>query len=370
MCQGNLGGPSANPDAYTRHLLWFIKHSPRSYVLRRVEGLADPGYVRWLSAKNYQRVYAAWVRMIESNPNDATILAHAAHAACYSHKQSAIDWLTRALVLDPHNEEYAGSLGHELAIALLGIERLAGDGTFEAGKDLPGARRTAEHSTNPTVLYTAGETLKDYALRVRGLPRPAQEYVALGEAWQIRARAIAPSNPAVDDAAIDTSRELSAHYAEYEQRLRAVGLPSFDNFPATEMYAGKPARPMLAADADPEDRETGAILDAAQKRPDFAGQYRMAIWGCGSECIGAALLDVRTGRVFDTPFSDFSYDYVQTVGANADQFAPLRYRPDSRLVIATGCPNEQRCGTRAFEWNGTQFRLIKEVLILPAPDHH
>lgn len=42
LCQGNLGGPSANPDAYTRHLLWFIENSPRSYVLRRVDGLADP----------------------------------------------------------------------------------------------------------------------------------------------------------------------------------------------------------------------------------------------------------------------------------------------------------------------------------------
>lgn len=78
LCQGNLGGPSTNPDAYTRHLLWFIEHSPRSYVLRRVEGLADPGYVKWLSAENYLRVYGAWERMVKSHPNDATILAHAA----------------------------------------------------------------------------------------------------------------------------------------------------------------------------------------------------------------------------------------------------------------------------------------------------
>lgn len=322
--------------------------------------------------------------MIKRKPNDATILAHAANAACYSHKQSAIDWLARALALDPDNEEYAGSLGDELAMAVLGIERLSGDGTFEAGKDLAEARRKVEHSTNPTVLYAAGETLKQDALRVRGLPLPAQEYIALGEAWQVRARAIAPSNPAfdnpafdnaaiddaaIDDAAIGTSRELSSHYAEYKQRLRALGLPSFNNFPATEMYAGKPAKPMLAADANPEDRETGAILDAAEKRPDFAGQYRMAIWGCGSACIGAVLLDVRTGRIFDTPFLDFSYDYVQAVGANVDRFEPLKYRPDSRLIIATGCPKERRCGTRAYEWDGTQFRLIREVLIVPATEH-
>ena len=82
------------------------------------------------------------------------------------------------------------------------------------------------------------------------------------------------------------------------------------------------------------------------------------------------MLDVRTGRVFDTPFSDFSYDYVQAVGANADRFEPLKYRPDSRLIIATGCPKERRCGTRAYEWNGTQFLLIREVLIVPATEHH
>jgi hypothetical protein len=365
LCQANLDRRSANPGAYVRHLLWFIEHSPKSHLLGDVEGLADPGYVPWMTPEGFSQVREAWKRVIAENPTDDVILAHAAHAVSYSDKASAIEWLTRAVALDAGgNQDHASDLGWELAVALLGIE-VVENGIFYAGSEYMNARTIVDQSTNAEVVYQAGGTLASYAPRVKNLGRPIGEYVALGQAWQARARAMDPSNIEFDDGPGEFSDEVRAAYPAYEQRLKATGMPSFEAFPAENIYDGKPAQPVLEPDDDPDSRESQAVLETANSKPDFAGHYTFALWSCGTSCFGAALVDARTGDVFDTPFLGFSYGYVYRVGIQ-DTFEPLQYRLDSRLIIATGCPQERRCGTRAYEWDGKRFHLLKEVLIIPA----
>jgi hypothetical protein len=364
MCQGNLDRRSANPDAYVRHLLWFIEHSPKSHLLGDVEGLADPGYLNWMTPEGFSQIREAWMRVVAENPADEIILAHAAHAVSYSDKVSAIEWLTRAVALDAENKDYASRLGHELAIALLGIQRLEA-GVFYAGNEFMNVRTIVDQSTNSAVVYQAGETLTHYAPRVRNLRRPIGEYITLGDAWRARARTMDPSNIAFDEGPGDLSEELRAAYPAYERRLKAIAMPAFEEFPAEGIYDGNPAKPVLRPDADPDSRDSVAILDAANSKPDFAGHYTFALWSCGTECFGAALVEARTGEVFNTPFSGFSYSYIYRLGIQ-DTLTPLQYRRDSRLLIATGCPQERRCGTRAYEWKGKRFHLLKEVLIIPA----
>lgn len=363
-CQGNLDRRSANLDAYVRHLLWFIRRSPKSHLLGDVEGLADPGYVNWMTPEGFSQIREAWMRVVAENPADEVILAHAAHAVSYSDKVSAIEWLTRAVALDVEgNQDYASSLGDELAMAFLGIERL-GYGVLYAGNEFMNARTIVDQSTNAAVVYQAGETLIHDAPRVKNLRRPVSEYTTLGEAWRARARTMDPSNIDFDEAPGDGGEELRAAYPAYERRLKATGMPAFEAFPAEDIYDGKPAKPVLEPDDDPDSRDSRAILDTANRKPDFAGHYTFALWSCGSSCFGAALVDARTGEVFDTPFSGFAYGYIYGVGIQ-DTFEPLQYRRDSRLLIATRCPQERRCGTRAYEWDGKRFHLLKEVLIVP-----
>jgi hypothetical protein len=192
--------------------------------------------------------------VIAENPTDDVILAHAAHAVSYSDKASAIEWLTRAVALDAEgNQDHASDLGWELAVALLGIERVE-NGIFYAGSEYMNARTIVDQSTNAAVIYRAGGTLAAYAPRVKNLRRPIGEYVALGQAWQARARAMDPSNIAFDDAPGDTGEEIRAAYPAYERRLKATDLPAFEAFPAEDTYDGKPAKPVLDPDDDPDSR--------------------------------------------------------------------------------------------------------------------
>jgi hypothetical protein len=52
---------------------------------------------------------------------------------------------------------------------------------------------------------------------------------------------------------------------------------------------------------------------------NFAGNYRVVLWGCGTSCESGAIVDAATGRVYDLPMS-------LEVGA--------QYRVDSRLFVA------------------------------------
>jgi hypothetical protein len=60
---------------------------------------------------------------------------------------------------------------------------------------------------------------------------------------------------------------------------------------------------------------------------NFGGHYCFAYWGCGSPCQQAAIVDVKTGIVYDAPAASYGY----------------KFRPASRLVVVnpddphTGC---------------------------------
>jgi hypothetical protein len=45
------------------------------------------------------------------------------------------------------------------------------------------------------------------------------------------------------------------------------------------------------------------LTNAAKKPADFAGHFTMAVWGCGSECAAAALIDLTTGDVYQPPLA-------------------------------------------------------------------
>lgn len=119
----------------------------------------------------------------------------------------------------------------------------------------------------------------------------------------------------------DMVRELLDHGARLGphdwQRERP---PEFSDFPVTQIYSGASVPPDFRS--NPEAREYRTRLTAAAKgRPDFAGHYIVAEWGCGSNCQSHMLIDARTGAVFD-PFSREATDR----GAS--------YQVDSGLFIA------------------------------------
>lgn len=113
----------------------------------------------------------------------------------------------------------------------------------------------------------------------------------------------------------------------------ANDVPKFVDYPA-KISTTKRVPLRLSAD----DRLFRTRLRNAYKEPvNFAGKYVVTVWGCGTECLVGAALNVTTGRVSFFPgtvccFSELSID--------DSGFEPVIFRKNSRLLVLTGRLNE------------------------------
>jgi len=101
------------------------------------------------------------------------------------------------------------------------------------------------------------------------------------------------------------------------------------------------------------------IRDDFAEPANFAGHYRVAIWGCGTDCRDFAIADKQSGSVYTMP-GETSVSGV--MGNDEDR---IGFRPDSRLFVVAGCFNEdQACLDKPkklfYEWTGKRLRLIRQ----------
>lgn len=129
--------------------------------------------------------------------------------------------------------------------------------------------------------------------------------------------------------------------------------PRFADYPARRT-ASRPALPVLASAG--ARRYRAMLRRGAARGPDFAGNFTIVRWGCGSACVAWAIADARSGRVF------FPAGLGTVVGMHAldDRLA---YRADSRLLAVIGAPEEDeaREGILFLEWTGTALRRLRFV---------
>lgn len=103
------------------------------------------------------------------------------------------------------------------------------------------------------------------------------------------------------------------------RRLALLTLPMLLNAAGALATACPPAFGMYRS-ADWKSGQTQPRLDTPAKRmfgtrigngarsgDPFADRYRLAVWGCGSSCQQAALIDTRSGRVLSVPDSTLAY---------------------------------------------------------------
>jgi hypothetical protein len=147
----------------------------------------------------------------------------------------------------------------------------------------------------------------------------------------------------------------------------AAAPAAFADYPAAESFMGMPAAPQVSgADAR---RYRTVIREKAAVGPNFAGHYTIANWGCGSTCIGFAVVDAKTGKVAFHP----NVSRVMQVPYQAENV--LQFRPDSRLLVIAG-ETEGPDGTvsigRSFyEWKDERFTLVgkSDVRLEPGAPH-
>jgi len=127
--------------------------------------------------------------------------------------------------------------------------------------------------------------------------------------------------------------------------------PSFNDFPAPADES-MPLTVRLILQSRLARHYKTMIEIQAKAEADFAGHYRVATWGCGTDCRGFAIINKLDGRVYTLP----GVQYVAGVMGNDED--RLSYRKDSRLFVMTGRKNDEQEGKFYYVWDGKALKLV------------
>jgi hypothetical protein len=149
------------------------------------------------------------------------------------------------------------------------------------------------------------------------------------------------------------------------QSEKDLKVPRFEDFPETEKWAGPPAKVVL-------DRPVVRVFRtqfrlASLQPPNFAGHYRIAIWGCGTQCFEGGMVDLATGKVSELPTAlrRKGWEYWMMC-FSAFQPSGIESHADSRLLIIrcadTSVKNDgAHLRTSYFVFENDSFKKIGEV---------
>lgn len=112
--------------------------------------------------------------------------------------------------------------------------------------------------------------------------------------------------------------------------------PRFKDYVVYERYTGRQVAPKLKPGTDAWYFRT-RIREAARQKPNFAGHYILARWGCGAECLESAIIDVTTGKVYMVDFTVCCL-FSNPALANTEL---IDFRLNSQLIIFNGLLNEE-----------------------------
>lgn len=136
--------------------------------------------------------------------------------------------------------------------------------------------------------------------------------------------------------------------------LAQSSVPRFKDYPA-EVYSG-PTAPLVLSRADREYR-TRLRWAAKNVKPNFAGHYILTTWGCGTECLVGAVIDAKTGKVYNWDFSLCCW------GITDDHFNAIEFRADSRLIVFSGARNEKEedLGAHFYRFDNGRFVHMRSI---------
>nr|WP_244110648.1 hypothetical protein [Burkholderia cenocepacia] len=135
--------------------------------------------------------------------------------------------------------------------------------------------------------------------------------------------------------------------------------PSFDRYPAPAAVR-TPRKPAAAPRLTSKEARLyrTVIRDEFAQPANFAGHYRIAIWGCGTDCRNFAIVDKNTGVTYTMP----GVKAISGVMGNDDE--RVDFRAGSRLLIVAGCFDDDcDAGTAKaarffYEWTGIGLRPV------------
>jgi hypothetical protein len=150
----------------------------------------------------------------------------------------------------------------------------------------------------------------------------------------------------------------------FQSHPASAPLPKFEDFRVNEIFKGTPANPLLETRFARLYRTN--IRNAAKEGPNFAGHCTIAEWGCGSNCGQMAVIDEKTGHVFEGPAETIAYPPMFDYPDEGDGPA-ASFKLESKLLVIHGCPGETGCGSYYYEWTGSRFKLLRLLPALERP---
>ena len=123
---------------------------------------------------------------------------------------------------------------------------------------------------------------------------------------------------------------------------RATMRPDFAEFPAVVRHGAPAAIHQHTA----QDRRYRTMLGtAAAAGPNFAGNYTIASWGCGSACVQWATIDAVSGRL-TWPAGLSTVSAAHLGGPSPDDMLPLRFPAGKPVVAGARCARRGRNSRR------------------------
>ncbi len=254
-----------NPRRHTEHVVWFIRNAPESEVLDSRPARISPMF----DADGYLEAKRAWQRLVQDEPDNVTILRHAAAFHAPSENAFAAALFQRAEAVEPSNPEWA----RELAELEWREARL-----FPEGRDPVGAARALVH-------FERAHELSGARGRLALLPDLALAALVAGDDEKARTHALAMLEAAPDL----RDRGDPLHYGNLVLGHLALGANDLEEARIRLLAAGRTGRlPILRSGAPDmslakallQRGESGTVLEYLRLCLDFwpEGEERLLDW--------------------------------------------------------------------------------------------
>ena len=142
--------------------------------------------------------------------------------------------------------------------------------------------------------------------------------------------------------------------------------PKFKDYLSGPVFTGPTAKLVLNNELASDYRTR--LSEALPGKPTFAGEYVVASWGCGTNCVITAFVNKRTGKTLEMTFGGESGPYLTD------------FRIDSDLVVAEGYDSleevlhgEESNGVSSYVayfylLENDELKLIRKIPAVPSHD--
>jgi hypothetical protein len=141
----------------------------------------------------------------------------------------------------------------------------------------------------------------------------------------------------------------------------------FSSYPAAHRLVHSPAAPVVKSGK--AHRYRSVLREEAREGPNVNGHFRVASWGCGTNCIEWAVIDLETGKVWFPSEPAYSCWAPEEQGGDVPDWFEMRIT--SSLLYLHICDPPFR-GSRPFNWRrvyvwrDSQLRLLRSEKLFHA----